>query len=101
MTIITLKVDKIYKYNLIYYTGYKVWDAVKPLCSIFNERNGYLHIIMEVNSYNFYWFKKNLLGQMWQAITLNKTRNAIQSNFTVTQSSNIQIYVFEASLIQL
>ena len=38
---------------------------------------------------------------MWQAITLNKTRNAIQSNFTVTQSSNIQIYVFEASLIQL
>ena len=42
MTIITLKVDKIYKYNLIYYTGYKAWDALKPLCSIFNEINGYI-----------------------------------------------------------
>ena len=42
MTITTLKVDKIYKYNLIYYTGYKAGDATKPLCSIFNEINGYI-----------------------------------------------------------
>ena len=31
-------------------------------------------------------------------ITMNKIRNANQSNFTVTQSRNIQIYVFETSL---
>ena len=34
-------------------------------------------------------------------ITLNKIRKANQSNFTITQSRNIQIYVFETSLIQL
>ena len=69
---------------------------------------------------------KNVLGQKWQpvitnygcpkqnflapyldivdtgaTITLNKIRKANQSNFTITQSRNIQIYVFETSLIQL
>ena len=34
-------------------------------------------------------------------ITLNKIRKANQSNFTITQSKNIQIYAFETSLIQL
>ena len=34
-------------------------------------------------------------------ITLNKIRKANQSNFTITQSGNIQRYVFETSLIQL
>ena len=34
-------------------------------------------------------------------ITLNKIRKANQSNFTIRQSRNIQIYVFETSLIQL
>ena len=33
-------------------------------------------------------------------ITLNKIRKANQSNFTITQSKDIQIYVFETSLIQ-
>ena len=69
---------------------------------------------------------KNVLSQKWQpvitnygcpkqnflapyldivdtgaTITLNKIRKANQSNFTITQSRNIQIYVFETSLIQL
>ena len=35
------------------------------------------------------------------ATTLNKIRKANQSNFTIRQSRNIQIYVFETSLIQL
>ena len=34
-------------------------------------------------------------------ITLNKIRKANQSNFTITQSRNIQIYVFETSTIHL
>ena len=34
-------------------------------------------------------------------ITLNKIRKANQSNFTITQSRNIQIHVFKTSLIQL
>ena len=34
-------------------------------------------------------------------ITLNKIRKANQSDFTITQSSNIYIYVFKTSLIQL
>ena len=33
------------------------------------------------------------------AITLSKTRKANQSYFTITQSRNIQIHVFETSLI--
>ena len=67
---------------------------------------------------------KNVLSQKWQpvitnygcpkffvpyldivdtgaTITLNKIRKANQSNFTGTQSRNIQIYVFETFLIQL
>ena len=69
---------------------------------------------------------KNVLGQKWQPvitnyglpkqnffalyldlvntganITLNKIRKANQSNFTITQSRNIQIHVFKTSLIQL
>ena len=69
---------------------------------------------------------KNVLGQKWQplstnygfpkqnffapyldvvntgaTIILNKIRKANQSNFTIPQSRNIQIYVFETSLIQL
>ena len=69
---------------------------------------------------------KNVLGQKWQpvitnygcpkqnflapyldivdtgaTITLNKIRKANQSNFTITQSRNIQIHVFKTSLIQL
>ena len=68
---------------------------------------------------------KNVLGQKWQpvitnygcpkqnffapyldivdtgaTITLNKIRKTNQSNFTITQSRNIQIYVFDTSLIQ-
>ena len=66
---------------------------------------------------------KNVLGQKWQlfitnyecpkqnvfapylnivdtgATTLNKIRKANQSHFTITQSRNIQRYVFETSLI--
>ena len=34
-------------------------------------------------------------------ITLNKIRKANQSNFTITQSRNIQIYVYETSLVEL
>ena len=34
-------------------------------------------------------------------ITLNKIRKAYQSNFTITQSRNIHIYVLETSLTQL
>ena len=34
-------------------------------------------------------------------ITLNKIRKANESNFTITLSRNIQIHVFETSLIQL
>ena len=68
---------------------------------------------------------KNVLGQKWQpiianyecpkqnffppylnvvdagaTIILNKIRKAYQINFTITQSRNIQIYVFKTSLIQ-
>ena len=68
---------------------------------------------------------KNVLGQKWQpvitnygcpkenffapylnivdigaTITLSKTWKTNHSNFTITQSKNIQIYVFETSLIQ-
>ena len=70
-------------------------------------------------------YLKNVLGQLWQpaitnfgcpeqnffaqylnivntgpTIILNKIGEANQSNFTTTQSRNIQIYVFETSLIQ-
>ena len=69
---------------------------------------------------------KNVIGQKWQpvitnygcpkqnflapcldivdtgaTITSNKIRKANQSNFTITKSWNIEIYVFETSLIQL
>ena len=69
---------------------------------------------------------KNVLGQKWQpvitnyelpkqnffapyldvvntgaTIILKKNRKANQSNFTITQSRNIQIHVFKTSLIQL
>ena len=45
---------------------------------------------------------KNFLGKKWQAtITLKKIRKANQSSYTMIQSRNIKIYVFETSLIRL
>ena len=70
---------------------------------LLNKRWGYLTDNLNINKWGVQIRGGDLknLGQMWQAITLNKTRNAIQSNFTITQSRIIQIYIFETSLIQL
>ena len=70
---------------------------------LLNKRWGYLTDNLNINKWGVQIRGGDLknLGQMWHTITLNKTRNAIQSNFTITQSRIIQIYIFETSLIQL